>query len=289
VPGTTVAGVDISGMDEATALATVKAAFGQPIVIRIDKRVFRVTGTHIGASYGIDNAVRDAMARTVAGNTPVQVTLNDAKIDKAVSRIVRLTSATGRDPVWIIAPKPKISKPKPGKTASARIIRQQIARAAVLPGLRAEQNVIPLVNVGGTATLTKLGYVVTISKSQRVLRLWAPVMGNSRMGRSYRVAVGAPKYPTPSGRFTLVNKQVNPWWYPPNSEWAKDEKPVPPGPTNPLGTRWMGLDRQDIGIHGTPDAGSIGGYVSHGCIRMLIGSAEELYRMIGIGTPVLIY
>ena len=33
----------------------------------------------------------------------------------------------------------------------------------------------------------------------------------------------------------------NPWWYPPNSPWAQGEKPVPPGPNNPLGTRWMGL------------------------------------------------
>jgi len=51
----------------------------------------------------------------------------------------------------------------------------------------------------------------------------------------------------------------------------------------------MGLDRDDIGIHGTPDSGSIGGYASHGCIRMLIHQAEALFEKVGVGTPVRIY
>jgi lipoprotein-anchoring transpeptidase ErfK/SrfK len=83
--------------------------------------------------------------------------------------------------------------------------------------------------------------------------------------------------------------QKNPWWYPPDSDWAKDAEPVPPGPSNPLGTRWMGLDREDVGIHGTPDSGSLGGFASHGCIRMYIPSAEKLYSLVDVGTPVIIY
>ena len=59
--------------------------------------------------------------------------------------------------------------------------------------------------------------------------------------RTFRVATGQAIYPTPSGLFSIVDMQENPWWYPPNSSWAKGLKPVPPGPGNPLGTRWMGI------------------------------------------------
>jgi lipoprotein-anchoring transpeptidase ErfK/SrfK len=82
--------------------------------------------------------------------------------------------------------------------------------------------------------------------------------------------------------------QRNPWWRPPDSPWAKGLKPIPPGPGNPLGTRWMGLDAAGVGMHGTPDAASIGYSASHGCIRMRIPDAEWLFGHVQIGTPVFI-
>ena len=107
--------------------------------------------------------------------------------------------------------------------------------------------------------------------------------------RTFKIATGRSEYPTPLGKFEVINKQANPWWYPPpGSDWAKDAKPVPPGPGNPLGTRWMGLSSPYVGIHGTPDAASIGYSASHGCIRMLIPQVEWLFTQIELGTPVFI-
>jgi lipoprotein-anchoring transpeptidase ErfK/SrfK len=63
---------------------------------------------------------------------------------------------------------------------------------------------------------------------------------------------------------------------------------IGPGPNNPLGTRAMNLSIGGIRIHGTPDSGSIGGPASHGCIRMYMHDAEELFDIIDVGTPVLI-
>ena len=80
----------------------------------------------------------------------------------------------------------------------------------------------------------------------------------------------------------------NPWWYPPSSDWARGLSPVPPGPGNPLGTRWMGLTAPGVGIHGTPNAASIGYSESHGCIRMFIPEAEWLFDHVSIGTTVFI-
>ena len=103
--------------------------------------------------------------------------------------------------------------------------------------------------------------------------------------RTFGVATGQARYPTPLGRFEIVVKWRNPWWYPPASDWAKDAKPIPPGPGNPLGTRWMGISSPAVGIHGTPDAASIGYSASHGCIRMLISEVEWLFEQVETGTP----
>ena len=101
-------------------------------------------------------------------------------------------------------------------------------------------------------------------------------------------ATGQPAYPTPAGRFQIVVKWVNPWWYPPASPWAAGESPTPPGPGNPLVTRWMGLSAPGVGIHGTPQPQSIGYSLSHGCIRMLIPQAEWLFDHVTVGTTVFI-
>jgi lipoprotein-anchoring transpeptidase ErfK/SrfK len=56
-----------------------------------------------------------------------------------------------------------------------------------------------------------------------------------------------------------------------------------------LGTRALALDAAGILIHGSPASWSIGSYVSHGCIRMFLSDAEDLFRRVPAGTAVLIY
>jgi L,D-transpeptidase ErfK/SrfK len=123
-----------------------------------------------------------------------------------------------------------------------------------------------------------------INRSDNVLRLFK----GTKPWRTFRVATGQYAYPTPSGRFDIVVKWKNPWWYPPASPWAAGASPVPPGPGNPLGTRWMGLSSPGVGIHGTPKPESIGYSESHGCIRMLIPQAEWLFEHVDVGTTVFI-
>jgi lipoprotein-anchoring transpeptidase ErfK/SrfK len=111
---------------------------------------------------------------------------------------------------------------------------------------------------------------------------------DQKLDRTFQVATGQSAYPTPVGDFDIVVKERDPWWYPPDSAWAKGKDPIPPGPGNPLGTRWMGLSAENVGIHGTPDAASIGYSASHGCIRMRIPDAEWLFNHVKVGTPVFI-
>jgi lipoprotein-anchoring transpeptidase ErfK/SrfK len=63
---------------------------------------------------------------------------------------------------------------------------------------------------------------------------------------------------------------------------------LPPGPNNPVGTVWMGLDRPGYGIHGTPRPEEVGRTESHGCFRLANWNAEHLAQLVVVGTPVLV-
>ncbi len=288
--GSTVAGVDISGQDAATALITVTNAFNQPIVVRIGARVFKISNEQIAATADVQAAVTEAVNRTAAGNTPVTTAYNETKLQAAVDRILKMASTKGSAARWqLTRTKPVLKLGRPGNAPDRAVVVEQVKRATAVFSFRAQQDVVPLVAVDSEATLDKLGYVIVVSKPSRTLTLWAPVKSKAKAVKKFSVAVGAPSFPTPSGDFTIVSMQKDPWWYPPTSTWAKGSQPIPPGPGNPLGTRWMGLDREDVGIHGTPDSSSLGGYASHGCVRMYIPSAEKLYSLVDVGTPVIIY
>jgi lipoprotein-anchoring transpeptidase ErfK/SrfK len=139
-------------------------------------------------------------------------------------------------------------------------------------------------SIAPQVTRSSLGAVIVIRRASNELELYRGM----QPWRLFPIATGQPAYPTPLGRFEIVVKWRNPWWYPPNSPWAQGLTPVPPGPGNPLGTRWMGLSAPGVGIHGTPDAASIGYSASHGCIRMRIPDAEWLFNRVRIGTTVFI-
>jgi lipoprotein-anchoring transpeptidase ErfK/SrfK len=128
--------------------------------------------------------------------------------------------------------------------------------------------------------------VITIDRARFRLRLFERL----RLSRSYLVAVGQPAYPTPSGLFHITSKQVNPVWTAPHSPWAGElaGTSLPGGSTgNPLRARWMGIT-DGVGIHGTGEDWSIGHAASHGCIRMHVWDVIELFRLVPLGSPVLI-
>ncbi len=104
--------------------------------------------------------------------------------------------------------------------------------------------------------------------------------------KEYPVAVGKSKaFMTPVGDFKVQVKDNKPGWTNPYTL-----KKIPPGPNNPLGTRWIGFLTKagDIvyGIHGTNQPESIGKFISHGCVRMKITDAEELFDLVDLGSPV---
>ena len=120
-------------------------------------------------------------------------------------------------------------------------------------------------------------YSVVIDKSQNTLTLES----NKRVMKTYKISTGE-NNSTPMGTFTIVNKLVNPIWY-------KEGIIVLPGsPANELGSRWMSLSIKGYGIHGTPDATTVGGYNTKGSIRMTNADVEELYTILSVGSKVII-
>jgi peptidoglycan hydrolase-like protein with peptidoglycan-binding domain len=100
------------------------------------------------------------------------------------------------------------------------------------------------------------------------------------------IAIGQPAYPTPTGSYEIIAKIKNPTWVPPNSPWAAGLEAIPPGASNPLGSRWIGTSAPNIGFHATPLDFSVGHAASHGCMRMHRADVERLYDLIRVGTPV---
>lgn len=98
--------------------------------------------------------------------------------------------------------------------------------------------------------------------------------------KEYQVAIGKSSTPTPVGEFSIIEKEVDPCWYPPGKGYI-----VPSGPDNPLGYRWLGVAPL-YGIHGTNAPWSIGSAVSNGCVRMQEEDVEDLYEQVACDTPV---
>jgi len=117
--------------------------------------------------------------------------------------------------------------------------------------------------------------LIVVSLEDRRLAL----VENGQVRKIYRVAVGKPSTPSPMGTFTIERRVANP-------VYEHDGKTVQPGPANPVGTRWMGLNIRGYGIHGTNTPKSIGKAASHGCIRMAKVDLEELYDLVAVGDTV---
>lgn len=107
------------------------------------------------------------------------------------------------------------------------------------------------------------------------------VLEDGAVTKIYPVAVGKITTPSPTGSFKIINRLENPTYY-------HKGVVIGPGPANPLGDRWIGLNQKGYGIHGTNAPKSIGKRASHGCIRMAKKDLEELFAMVRPGDEVVI-
>jgi lipoprotein-anchoring transpeptidase ErfK/SrfK len=283
-PGVTISGVPVGGLAPEEAAFVVQQRFDQgiPLVIQ-GRRRLAPTPYSVGASARVDAAVQRALTAAPGEELPLTIVVSEERLLGYAATVARRFN---RNPVdaqlYLRRTRPKISAERLG----LEIQRSQLAGAIhrrLVTMSRAAVRVPTKLSVPEVTRRT-FRNVILIRRGSNRLELF----NYERLRKRFRVATGQSVYPTPLGRFSIVVKWRNPWWYPPNSRWAQGLKPVPPGPNNPLGSRWMGLSAPGVGIHGTPNSGSIGYSVSHGCIRMYIPDAEWLFNTVDVGTTVFI-
>jgi lipoprotein-anchoring transpeptidase ErfK/SrfK len=116
--------------------------------------------------------------------------------------------------------------------------------------------------------------------------------GGGPTSEGFPVAIGRQQYPTPTGEFQINEMVMNPDflrfdWNNPSRELGR----IPPGPTNPLGLRWIGFANAHgwtVGFHGTAKTSVLGQAVSHGCVRMRNSDVVKLYERVKLGTKVIV-
>ena len=281
--GVTVGGVAVGGMAPADAYTAVRNAFERPLVLLVGKRRLRVAPENLGAVAYALRAIDRASTAAPGTTIHLDVSVSRRRVVAYVARLARRLDRPAVDSKLSLRRlKPWLSPSRKGVSLRRKPAVRQLV-AALTANRRSPIRLRQTVVAPGV-TQKNFGPVIVIRRTSNRLYLYRGM----RYWRLFAVATGQNTYPTPLGRFQIVVKWRNPWWYPPNSPWAAGQKPIPPGPNNPLGTRWMGLSAPGVGIHGTPNDGSIGYSVSHGCIRMHIPDAEWLFVRVRIGTPVYI-
>ena len=281
--GVQIGSVDVGGLTAEQATAAVQQAYFAPVVLHVGHRGYSVSPHRFETALGdLDSAVQTALtapALTAVRLTPTLDTKRVAKWVKALAKKTYRAPAAGR--IVLRHNRPFFTLAHPGRALRPFPTRMLI-RDAIVSG---DHTVIVAPVQKLKADAVRSEPVIVIHRGSNRLYLY----NGTHLVRVFPVATGQAAWPTPLGSFQIVVKQKNPWWFPPTQDsWAAGAKPVPPGPNNPLGTRWMGLSAPGVGIHGTDEPWSIGHSESHGCIRMQVLSAEWLFNRVRIGTPVFI-
>ena len=287
--GVTVGGTLVGGLTGAEAREIVKERFAKPVtlVVTPGKKVVLEPG-ELGATADVKKAIDLAVrVRRPGFVVPLTVDVNRARVERVVAGLAKEVE---REPVDARL-RMRHLKPFATREVPGRRLKELVAARAIVRALKTHERTgvqLPLEEIRPAVTADDLGRAIVIRRGSKELLLYK-VAAKPKLIREFKVATGRSEYPTPLGSYEIINKQRDPWWYPPTtSAWAQGQDPVPPGPGNPLGTRWMGISSPYVGIHGTPDAASIGYSASHGCIRMLIPQVEWLFNQVEVGTPVII-
>ena len=309
-PGISVGGVDIGGRSVEDARDVIEeevvAPLSKPVVVKFGGERYRLTPKELETSADLDGMLDEAVEQTRDGGLVERVTRYvqgstvDADIDPRVAYseeaidefVLALAEDINQDAQDAsITPSTTELVPTPGENGLAlrenemrSLITTEVEEPGVGKRIKAEVRVTrPEITTKELAEAYPT--YITVSQSEYTLRLFK----NLKLVREYPVAVGGGGYYTPIGLHSILDKQVDPTWNVPTSSWAGDlaGQSIPPGPSNPLKARWMGI-YDGAGIHGTDDTGSIGSAASHGCIRMLIPDVEELFDKVEVGDPIYI-
>lgn len=308
--GVTVGGVDVGGMDEAEA----KQAVGHELLgplrhslrVGYDGESWTLSGKSLKVHADLDAAIEEAVADSRDGGFPgrlvryvtggdldkqigADVTYSQPAINRFVREVAREVNREAQDAtVEPTADSLEVVAAKNGRKLRDNLLTREL-KAAVL-NADADHTIAARTHYTKPDVTTEevaAAYpsYLTLDRGSFTLRLWK----NLKLAKTYTVAVGQEGLETPEGLYAIQEKEENPTWHVPESDWAGSlaGQDIPPGPSNPIKARWMGIF-EGAGIHGTEETYSLGSAASHGCVRMAIPDVEELYDQVEVGTPIFI-
>jgi lipoprotein-anchoring transpeptidase ErfK/SrfK len=308
--GVTIGGVDVGGMTADEATKAVNKALVDPLRKKItatyDGVKYQLNPDKLNVDSDVDGMVDRALEKSQEGGLPTRVWryATGGEVDVAISPqvsysngaidefIAKVADEVNRDPVNATIEPTTVSLQgvagHDGISVDESKLRRRIESVVQRPNHRTVS--IPVEKVAPDVTKADLAEqyptYITVDQSTFTVTLWKDL----QVEKKYTVAVGQPAYPTPTGLYSIQDKQVDPVWSVPNSDWAGElAGTVVEGGTdaNPLKARWMGIT-DGVGFHGTSEVDSIGTAASHGCLRMTVPDVEDLYDRVPVGTPVYI-
>jgi lipoprotein-anchoring transpeptidase ErfK/SrfK len=308
--GVTVAGVDVGGMSEAEAAATVRQKLLEPLrhplVVSFDGQAWKLAGKNLKIRADVGSAVEEAVEASQEGGFPGRLVryVSGGEVDEkitprvaysqaAINRFVRhVADEVDREPrnadVEATPDSLEVVAGQDGRKLRDNLLERKL-KAAVLNATAPHKIVAAVHPIKPEVTKDEVAArypsYITVDRGTFTLRLWQHL----KLTKEYTVAVGMEGLETPEGLYAIQEKEENPVWHVPNSAWAGSlaGQTIPPGPADPIKARWMGIF-EGAGIHGTDETYSLGHAESHGCIRMAIPDVEELYDLVEVGTPVYI-
>jgi hypothetical protein len=297
--GAKAAGLDLGGQTLSQAAATLDAAFsatlGQPYEVRVAGHRFQLKPARIGFDFDPLRTARRAYDASVAAagapvDVPLHVTYDGQRLARFTTYVDRHSDIRPRSArLKMTIKRMKVRRARMGWSIDEK------ALALALDPLLADPWASRVVRVERVRVHPKRN-VIDLRREHRVVltidraNFKLGYFKNLKLKRTYGIAVGAPGYETPTGRFSIHNKAVNPAWSAPDEPWAgayRNEVVEGGSAENPLKARWMGIVG-GVGIHGTAAEYSIGTAASHGCIRMRVADVIDLYDRVPVGTAVLI-
>lgn len=293
-PGVTAGGVDLSGLTAEQATAKLHSALdkklSETVFLGAGGRLFHLTATEAGVQFEADKTAQNALAAPAKTAVPLVLRHSDDAVRAFVSDVKAKVLHPARNATLRITLHHMIvRRAKTGLrldgTGVTKLIGDTLDSPTASRTLHTRLVKVPAA-VNALDLQKRYATVLTADKTQRKLRLFKHL----KISKTYGIAVGQPAYPTPSGFFHIVDKQVDPQWSVPNSPWAGElaGTTVEGGSAaNPLKARWLGIT-DGVGIHGTGEDYSIGQAASHGCLRMHVWDVKALYPRVPIGTPILI-
>jgi lipoprotein-anchoring transpeptidase ErfK/SrfK len=308
--GVSIGGVDVGGLTKAAAerkaTAELTDRLSKPVRVVHSDEEWNLTAQDAGIKVDLGDAADRAVALGEDGNAFSRVyhrvAGNEVRKDfsptstydrRAITRLLdNVEKDLHREPksaaVSFEGGDFKVTKGRVGLRLKRERVAQLIRTALLDPNANHQVSAYTSkIQPAETTAAVRKKYSTVLVANRSAFKL--TLYKNMKVSKVYGISVGKAGHDTPAGQYTIGNKAENPSWHVPNSAWAGSlaGTVVPPGPSNPIKARWMGI-YDGVGIHGTSDDASIGTNASHGCLRMHVPDVIELFDKVPVGTPIYI-